>query len=218
MRCDFERSCCKIEKLLLLLTTWSVLKFEITYSQVFSLFIKWTKMVSSSQMLTRMVKVARRYGIWTKIAKFIERITSSLLLLWTFKFVFYGVFQTQIKSVQQFNFELLSPIFQIQGRMLHLVDITGAVDIAVIVTRWYGGIHLGGDRWKHINNCLRQILEDNGQINRSKKPWRQIHPRAKFSLNWLLQPLRTLLYRHVFPTSLFLFFSVCDFQRIIRKF
>lgn len=57
-----------------------------------------------------------------------------------------------------------------EGRMLHLVDITGAVDIAVIVTRWYGGIHLGGDRWKHINNCLRQILEDNGQINRSKKP------------------------------------------------
>ncbi|CAG5111708.1 Oidioi.mRNA.OKI2018_I69.chr2.g5986.t1.cds [Oikopleura dioica] len=57
-----------------------------------------------------------------------------------------------------------------EGRMLHLVDITGAMNIAVIVTRWYGGIHLGGDRWKHINNCLRQILEDNGQINRSKKP------------------------------------------------
>ena len=82
----------------------------------------------------------------------------------------HGVFRSQIKSVHQFDIKLRSPTFKIQGRMLHLVDITGAVDIAVIVTRWYGGIHLGGDRWKHINNCLRQILEDNGQINRSKKP------------------------------------------------
>ena len=53
-------------------------------------------------------------------------------------------------------------------RMMHLVDITGAIDFAVIVTRWYGGIHLGGDRWKHINNALRQILEDHDMINRKK--------------------------------------------------
>ena len=52
--------------------------------------------------------------------------------------------------------------------MMHLVDITRAIDFAVIVTRWYGGIHLGGDRWKHINNALRQILEDHDMINRKK--------------------------------------------------
>lgn len=52
--------------------------------------------------------------------------------------------------------------------MMHLVDITGAMNIVVIVTRWYGGIQLGGDRWKHINNALRQILEDHDQINRKK--------------------------------------------------
>ena len=52
--------------------------------------------------------------------------------------------------------------------MMHLVDITGAIDFAVIVTRWYGGILLGGDRWKHISNALRQILEDHDMINRKK--------------------------------------------------
>ena len=52
--------------------------------------------------------------------------------------------------------------------MMHLVDITGAMNFAVIVTRWYGGVMLGGDRWKHINNCIRQILEDQNQINRKK--------------------------------------------------
>ena len=29
----------------------------------------------------------------------------------------------------------------------------------VVVTRWYGGVHLGGDRWKHINNAARNAIE-----------------------------------------------------------
>ena len=29
----------------------------------------------------------------------------------------------------------------------------------VVVTRWYGGTHLGGDRWKHINNVARNAIE-----------------------------------------------------------
>jgi hypothetical protein len=28
------------------------------------------------------------------------------------------------------------------------------------VSRWYGGIHLGPDRFKHINNCARNVLQD----------------------------------------------------------
>ena len=54
------------------------------------------------------------------------------------------------------------------SRMMHLVDLTGAMDFAVIVTRWYGGVHLGPDRWKHINNSLRLILEKHGQVKRKK--------------------------------------------------
>ncbi|KAG0727345.1 Protein IMPACT-B [Chionoecetes opilio] len=51
------------------------------------------------------------------------------------------------------------------GRMLHLLQILDVVDVMVVVTRWYGGIHLGPDRFKHINNAARQILDSCGHIN-----------------------------------------------------
>jgi putative IMPACT (imprinted ancient) family translation regulator len=41
------------------------------------------------------------------------------------------------------------------SRMLHLLQILQVMDVAVVVTRWYGGIHLGADRFKHINNATR---------------------------------------------------------------
>ena len=34
-----------------------------------------------------------------------------------------------------------------------------AKDTLVVVTRWCGGTHLGGDRWKHINNVARNAIE-----------------------------------------------------------
>ncbi|GFO38638.1 protein impact-like [Plakobranchus ocellatus] len=48
------------------------------------------------------------------------------------------------------------------SRMLHLLQVMNAENVLVVVSRWYGGIHLGPDRFKHINNCTRQILEANG--------------------------------------------------------
>jgi len=39
-----------------------------------------------------------------------------------------------------------------------------ARNVLVVVTRWYGGIHLGPDRFKHINNCTRNLLEAHGFI------------------------------------------------------
>ncbi|XP_042885020.1 protein IMPACT-B-like [Penaeus japonicus] len=50
------------------------------------------------------------------------------------------------------------------GRMLHLLQIVDAQNVLVVVSRWYGGIHLGPDRFKHINNASRQILESCGYI------------------------------------------------------
>eukprot|EP00056_Hartaetosiga_gracilis_P012450 m.198885 g.198885 ORF g.198885 m.198885 type:complete len:328 (+) comp13691_c0_seq7:428-1411(+) len=44
------------------------------------------------------------------------------------------------------------------SRMLHLLNVLGVENVAVVVTRWYGGIHLGPDRFKHINNCTRDVL------------------------------------------------------------
>jgi hypothetical protein len=35
----------------------------------------------------------------------------------------------------------------------------------VVVSRWYGGILLGPDRFKHINNCARNILVEKNFTN-----------------------------------------------------
>lgn len=35
----------------------------------------------------------------------------------------------------------------------------------VVVSRWYGGILLGPDRFKHINNCARNILVERNYTN-----------------------------------------------------
>lgn len=37
-------------------------------------------------------------------------------------------------------------------------------NVVVIVTRWFGGIHLGPDRFKDINNVARMALDDCGYI------------------------------------------------------
>lgn len=32
-------------------------------------------------------------------------------------------------------------------------------DVLVVVSRWYGGVHLGPDRFRLINNAARQVVE-----------------------------------------------------------
>nr|XP_020641401.1 protein IMPACT isoform X2 [Pogona vitticeps] len=44
------------------------------------------------------------------------------------------------------------------GRLLHLMQILDVRNVLVVVSCWYGGILLGPDRFKHINNCARNIL------------------------------------------------------------
>ena len=39
-----------------------------------------------------------------------------------------------------------------------MLDILDVVDRVVVVSRWYGGVHLGPDRFKHINNAARMVL------------------------------------------------------------
>ncbi|KAI4896857.1 hypothetical protein NFI96_016909, partial [Prochilodus magdalenae] len=48
------------------------------------------------------------------------------------------------------------------GRLLHLLQILDVRNVLVVVSRWYGGILLGPDRFKHINNCARNILVQEG--------------------------------------------------------
>lgn len=38
-------------------------------------------------------------------------------------------------------------------------------DVLVVVTRYFGGIHLGPDRFKHINQAARNALELGGFLD-----------------------------------------------------
>jgi putative IMPACT (imprinted ancient) family translation regulator len=42
--------------------------------------------------------------------------------------------------------------------ILKMLEREGVVDKIVVVTRWYGGVHLGGDRFAHIVTCTRAAL------------------------------------------------------------
>lgn len=54
------------------------------------------------------------------------------------------------------------------SRLLHLLQICDVKDVVLVVTRWYGGLMLGPDRFKHINNCARNVLESYGLVGGKK--------------------------------------------------
>ena len=43
--------------------------------------------------------------------------------------------------------------------ILRMLERAGLVDHVVVVTRWYGGVHLGGDRFAHVVTCVRAYLD-----------------------------------------------------------
>ncbi|KAI0684387.1 ribosomal protein S5 domain 2-type protein [Earliella scabrosa] len=51
------------------------------------------------------------------------------------------------------------------GRLAHLLQILEVENVLVIVTRYFGGIHLGPDRFKHINQAARNALELGGFLD-----------------------------------------------------
>ena len=46
--------------------------------------------------------------------------------------------------------------------ILQMLDRAGLNDHIVIVTRWYGGKHLGGDRFRHVVDAVRHYLAQTG--------------------------------------------------------
>lgn len=44
------------------------------------------------------------------------------------------------------------------SRLLHLLQVMDVWDVVVVVTRWYGGIHLGPDRFRLINQVAREAV------------------------------------------------------------
>lgn len=43
--------------------------------------------------------------------------------------------------------------------ILRMLEREGLRDHMIIVTRWYGGTHLGGDRFRHVQTCVRTYLD-----------------------------------------------------------
>ena len=50
------------------------------------------------------------------------------------------------------------------GRLLSLLELTGCMDVVVVVSRWYGGVLLGPDRFRIFNNVARKLLVECGHI------------------------------------------------------
>lgn len=46
------------------------------------------------------------------------------------------------------------------SNMQWLVDTMDAKNVYVMVVRWYGGIHLGPDRFRHINALTREVIQE----------------------------------------------------------
>jgi putative IMPACT (imprinted ancient) family translation regulator len=44
--------------------------------------------------------------------------------------------------------------------IVRMLQREGLRDHLIVVTRWYGGKHLGGDRFGHVQTCVRTYLDE----------------------------------------------------------
>ncbi|KAF2260612.1 UPF0029-domain-containing protein [Lojkania enalia] len=54
------------------------------------------------------------------------------------------------------------------GRVLHLMQLMDVWDVMIVVTRWYGGVLLGPDRFRIINSAAREALVLGGWSEKGK--------------------------------------------------
>jgi putative IMPACT (imprinted ancient) family translation regulator len=50
--------------------------------------------------------------------------------------------------------------------LLHLLEMTDAKNVMIIVTRWHGGVPLGRDRFRHIHKCALDLLQSQGLVEK----------------------------------------------------
>ena len=55
------------------------------------------------------------------------------------------------------------------GRMLHLMQLMDVWNVLVVVTRWYGGVNLGPDRFRAINNVARAAIVHGGFVKEEER-------------------------------------------------
>jgi hypothetical protein len=54
------------------------------------------------------------------------------------------------------------------GRLLHLLQVMDCWGVCVVVSRWYGGVKLGPDRFRLINSAARDVLVAGGFTLKTK--------------------------------------------------
>jgi putative IMPACT (imprinted ancient) family translation regulator len=47
--------------------------------------------------------------------------------------------------------------------ILRMLEREGLQDYIITVTRWFGGVQLGGDRFAHVVTCVRAVLDARGK-------------------------------------------------------
>lgn len=55
------------------------------------------------------------------------------------------------------------------GRLLHLMQLMDVWNVVVVVSRWYGGVKLGPDRFRCINSVAREALVGGGFVKDEKE-------------------------------------------------
>ena len=53
-------------------------------------------------------------------------------------------------------------------RLARLLELSGCSNTIIVVSRWYGGVKLGSDRWRLISSVANQAL-DCGGFKKGKK-------------------------------------------------
>jgi putative IMPACT (imprinted ancient) family translation regulator len=54
-------------------------------------------------------------------------------------------------------------------KILQVMQRSNVVNVAVLVTRWYGGVQIGPDRFKHICQCAFEALKARGYAAHEQK-------------------------------------------------
>lgn len=44
--------------------------------------------------------------------------------------------------------------------IVRMLEREGLTDHLIVVTRWYGGVKLGGDRFRRVQDCVKAYLDD----------------------------------------------------------
>lgn len=55
------------------------------------------------------------------------------------------------------------------NHLSRLLEVTACENVVVVVSRWYGGVKLGSDRWRRISEVAKEALDRGGFLKVQKK-------------------------------------------------